>query len=55
MQKAEGRISEMRSAALARLSTIARDTAAEIVQKLTGDTAPAADLDAAVTAALKKS
>lgn len=55
MQKAEGRISEMRSAALARLSTIARDTAADIVQKLTGDTAPAADLDAAVTAALKKS
>ena len=55
MQKAEGRISEMRSGALARLSTIARDTAADIVQKLTGDNAPAAELDAAVTAALKKS
>lgn len=55
MQKAEGRIAEMRSGALARLSTIARDTAADIVQKLTGDSASAADLDAAVGAALKKS
>lgn len=55
MQKAEGRIAEMRSGALARLSTIARDTAADIVQKLTGDSATAADLDAAVGAALKKS
>lgn len=55
MQKAEGRIAEMRSGALARLSTIARDTAADIVQKLTGDNAPAAELDAAVGAALKKS
>lgn len=55
MQKAEGRIAEMRSGALARLSTIARDTAADIVQKLTGDTAPAAELDAAVSVALKKS
>lgn len=55
MQKAEGRIADMRSGALARLSTIARDTAADIVQKLTGDSASAADLDAAVGAALKKS
>jgi F-type H+-transporting ATPase subunit b len=55
MHRAEGRISEMRAGALARLSTIARDTAADIVQKLTGDNAPAAELDAAVTAALKKS
>jgi F-type H+-transporting ATPase subunit b len=55
MQKAEVRIAEMRSGALARLSTIARDTAADIVQKLTGDNAPAAELDAAVNAVLKKS
>jgi len=55
MQKAEARIAEMRSGALARLSTIARDTAGEIVQKLTGESVPAGELDAAVAGALKKS
>jgi F-type H+-transporting ATPase subunit b len=55
MQKAEARIAEMRSGALARLSTIARDAAGEIVQKLTGESVAAGDLDAAVSAALKKS
>lgn len=53
--KAEARIAEMRTGALAKLSTIARDTAGEIVQKLTGDTVPAGELDAAVASALKRS
>lgn len=53
--KAEARIAEMRTGALAKLSTIARDTAGEIVQKLTSDTVPAGELDAAVASALKRS
>jgi hypothetical protein len=45
----------MRTGALAKLSTSARDTAGEIVQKLTGDSVPAGELDAAVASALKRS
>jgi F-type H+-transporting ATPase subunit b len=52
--KAEARIAEMRSGALANLATIARDTAGEIVQKLTGESAPAGELDAAISSALKR-
>lgn len=54
-QKAEARIAEMRAGAMTKLSSIAKDTAAEIVQKLTGESAPANDLDAAVSSALKRS
>lgn len=53
-QKAEARIAEMRSGALAKLNAIARDTAAEIVLKLTGEQASAGDLDAAIAAELKR-
>lgn len=52
--KAEARIAEMRAGALAKLSSIARDTAGEIVQKLTGESVPAGELDAAVSSALKR-
>lgn len=52
--KAEARIAQMRNGALAKLATIARDTAGEIVQKLTGDTVPAGELDVAVSSALKR-
>lgn len=54
MAKAEARIAEMRAGALAKLSSIARDTAGEIVQKLTGESVPAGELDAAVSSALKR-
>ena len=55
MQKAEARIAEMRAGAMSRLAVIARDTAAEIVEKLTGETANADDIDMAVNTALKRS
>ena len=55
MQKAEARIATMRAGAMSKLGTIAKDTAAEIVQKLTGESVPANDLDAAVSNALKRS
>ena len=51
--KAETRIGEMRKAAMARVGDVARDAAAEIVAKLTGETANAGDLEAAVRNALK--
>lgn len=54
-QKAEARIAEMRAGAMSRLAVIARDTAAEIVEKLTGEIANAGDIDAAITTALKRS
>jgi F-type H+-transporting ATPase subunit b len=52
--KAEAGIAEMRAGVMATLGTIARDTAAEIVQKLTGESAAAGDLDAAINSALKR-
>ena len=52
--KAEARIGEMRNAAMARVGDVARETAADIVQKLSGEVANAADLQAAVSAALKR-
>ena len=52
--KAETRIGEMRKAAMARVGDVARDAAAEIVAKLTGETANAGDLEAAVRNALKR-
>jgi F-type H+-transporting ATPase subunit b len=53
-QKAEARIGEMRAGAMSRLAVIARDTAAEIVEKLTGEIANAGEVDAAITTALKR-
>jgi len=50
----EKRIVEMRSAAMARIGDVARDTAAEIVAKLTGERAETSELDAAVRNALKR-
>ena len=52
--KAEARIAEMRKAAMARVGDVARDTAADIVQKLSGEAANAGDVEAAVNAALKR-
>ncbi len=54
-QKAEARIAEMRTGAMSRLAVIARDTVAEIVEKLTGEIANAGDIDAALNTALKRS
>jgi F-type H+-transporting ATPase subunit b len=53
--KAETRIGERRKAALARVGDVAREAAAEIIAKLTGEAANASDLDAAVHNALKRS
>ncbi len=53
--KEETRIGEMRRSAMARVGDVARDAAAEIVAKLTGETANTGDLDAAVRNALKRS
>ena len=53
--KAEARINELRANAMAKIGTIARETAAEIVQKLTGEAAAATELDAAINGALKRS
>jgi F-type H+-transporting ATPase subunit b len=52
--KAEARIGEMRKNAMARVGDVAKETAAEVVAKLTGQAANPADLDAAVSAALKR-
>jgi F-type H+-transporting ATPase subunit b len=52
--RAEARIAEMRKTAMARVGDVARETAADIVQKLSGEAANAADVDAAVNAALKR-
>ena len=51
--KAEGRIAEMRKAAMANVATLAGDVASEIVSKLTGETVPGSDVSAAVRNALK--
>ncbi|MFM9865312.1 MAG: F0F1 ATP synthase subunit B' [Micropepsaceae bacterium] len=51
--KAEARIGEMRKAAMARVGDVAKETAAEVVSKLTGEAANANDLAAAVATALK--
>ena len=51
--KAEARIGEMRKAAMANVSTLASDVAAEIVAKLTGEAAPTGDVSTAVRNALK--
>lgn len=53
-KKAEARIAEMRAGAMSKLGTIARDTAAEIINKLTGETATGSELDAAINSALKR-
>jgi F-type H+-transporting ATPase subunit b len=53
-QKAEARIAELRTAAMARVGDVARETAADIIAKLTAESVPASDLDAAVRAALKR-
>jgi F-type H+-transporting ATPase subunit b len=52
--KAEARIGEMRKSAMARVGDVAKETAAEVVAKLTGQAASPADLEAAVSAALKR-
>jgi len=53
-QKAEARIAEMRTAAMSRVGDVAREAAADIIAKLTGDSVGASDLDAAVRNALKR-
>jgi F-type H+-transporting ATPase subunit b len=52
-QKAEARIAEMRKSAMSRVGDVAKDAAAEIVAKLTGEAANAGDIDTAVRNALK--
>ena len=52
--KAEARIADMRKAAMARVGDVARETAADIIQKLSGEAANTADIEAAVSAALKR-
>ena len=52
--KAEARIGEMRKSAMARVGDVAKETAAEVVANLTGQAANPADLEAAVSAALKR-
>lgn len=51
--KAEARIAEMRAGAMSKLGTIARDTAGEIILKLTGESVSAGDLDAAINSAVR--
>jgi F-type H+-transporting ATPase subunit b len=51
--KAEARIGEMRKAAMANVATLAGEVAAEIVSKLTGETAQVSDVSNAVRNALK--
>jgi len=53
--KAETRIAEMRTSAMANVATLARDVAGDIVTKLTGETISAGELTAAVAGALKRS
>jgi F-type H+-transporting ATPase subunit b len=52
--KAEAGIAERRKAAMARAGDVARETAADIIQKLSGETANSSDIDAAVAAAMKR-
>jgi F-type H+-transporting ATPase subunit b len=52
--KAEARIAEMHKNAMARVGEVARETAADVIQKLSGEAANAADVEAAVNAALKR-
>lgn len=52
--KAEARIAEARRNAMARVGEVARETAADVIQKLSGEAANAADVEAAVNAALKR-
>lgn len=54
MAKAEAQIAEKRASAMARVGDVARETAADIVAKLTGEAANAGDIDTAVAAALKR-
>jgi F-type H+-transporting ATPase subunit b len=54
LQKAEARITEMRTAAMARVGDVARGAAADIIAKLTGETSSGSDIDAAVRNALKR-
>jgi len=51
--KAEARIGEMRKTAMANVATLASDVAAEIISKLTGESAPASEVSTAVRNALK--
>ncbi len=48
MAKAEAEIAQARDAAMAQVKTIAADTAQAIVTKLSGEAAPAADIEAAL-------
>lgn len=48
MAEAEARIRKMRDGAMANVSTIAADTAKAMTEKLTGETLPARDIEAAV-------
>jgi len=48
MAEAEGRIRAMRDAAMANVGTIAADTAKAMAEKLTGETVPAKDVEAAL-------
>lgn len=52
--KAEALIAERHKSAMERVGDVARETAADIVQKLSGEAANASDLEAAVNAALKR-
>jgi len=51
--KAEARIADMRKTAMANVAALATDVATDIVNKLTGETAPGSEVSAAVAKALK--
>src|SRR6185369_4907586 len=51
--KAEARIADMRKTAMANVSSLAAEVASDIVNKLTGETAPVSEVSAAVAKALK--
>jgi F-type H+-transporting ATPase subunit b len=53
MQRAEARVREARANAMARVGDVAREAAADIVTKLTGEVATATEIDAAVAGAMK--
>lgn len=50
----EARIAEMRKAAMAKVGDVARETAADIVNKLTGEAANSNDIETAIGNALKR-
>jgi F-type H+-transporting ATPase subunit b len=50
----EARIAEMRKSAMAKVGDVARETAADVVMKLTGEAANASDITTAVGNALKR-